>query len=240
MSKNKFQLDYSRNKDDFFIESRKIVGLKPVTKANIDYFLSEEVSREQAEVLAAEEYLTHFLQLDREEISKLNISSTKCNKANTILYITTSEDSVIDLFRKGSKARNKNFQLVNFIPPQIYARYTAAQEVCKKLREKYENEYFTVRINRNDVDIKCKSKDEIDWKNLDMDYKDDLPEIDYTKVWSGLTRDIERKEFEEFSPNKEGRKSDALFTTDDEQKGSSSKRKEVTPIKESEKPKNKK
>ena len=73
MSKNKFQLDYSRNKDDFFIESRKIVGLKPVTKANIDYFISEEVSREQAEVLAAEEYLTHFLQLDREEISKLNI-----------------------------------------------------------------------------------------------------------------------------------------------------------------------
>ena len=34
--------------------------------------------------MAAEEYLTHFLQLDREEISKLNISSTKCNKANTI------------------------------------------------------------------------------------------------------------------------------------------------------------
>ena len=48
-------------------------------------------------------------------------------------------------------ARNKEFSLIPFVTPQIFRRYTVAQDLCKKLRVENETDYYTVRIGMSDV-----------------------------------------------------------------------------------------
>ena len=63
---------------------QKIIGLKPLTSKNIEYFLSDTTDRIEAERLAAYEFLEHFLKMDEDEVKELVITKTN------ILYLEMS------------------------------------------------------------------------------------------------------------------------------------------------------
>jgi len=216
--------------EDVINISKRIIGLKPISNYNIQFYTSEGSTKHEAEKLAGEEFLSHFLKFTEEEIGDLKIVKTKHNDKSNILYMEMDPMSVLNLFRRGSKAKNKEFSLVNFIPPQYFSRYVEAQSMCKKLREENPENHYTVRLN-NDVDIMIREADEKYWNKLQGNYKQNLPEYDDSKSWNGLSTNV--RQYDEFSPPKTYRKSDELATGYDTDEGEvtadSGKRKNTPP-----------
>ena len=70
--------------------------------------------KKTAEITAVKEYLECCMNMSEEEIEQIGIYKTKHSKSKNILYIQTDADTVVDLFRRGSKAKNREYQLVNF------------------------------------------------------------------------------------------------------------------------------
>ena len=114
------------------------------------------------------------MNMEEEEIEEINITKTKNSKEKKIVYIETEAETVVELFRRGAKAKNRDYQLVNFIPPQIFQRYKKSQDICAELRREKEEYQYTVRIEQKDVAIKVREEKEKYWKDITKEYIDEL------------------------------------------------------------------
>jgi len=85
---------------DIIKESKKIIGLKPVTEDNMRYWREAANEKENPDHKAATEFLSHFLQLDTDEIDKLEMKTTKHSARSNILYVEMNKDGVSELYRK--------------------------------------------------------------------------------------------------------------------------------------------
>ena len=192
-------------------KSKRIVGMKPVEAKHVDYWIEKRgITREQAERVAAQEFLQVCMNVPAEEVQSIKIYKTKQSKGKKILYVETDEENVIELFRRGSKAKNREYSLINFIPPQIFARYRKAQDICSMLRERYQEKQFTVRIEQKDISIKSRDKEDKFWKEISAEFIHELPDFEVDKEWDGLENVTDRKEYEEFTPGKNKRESDGV------------------------------
>ena len=91
-------------------------------------------------------------------------------------------------------------------------------------------------MGKNGIDIMLKDKEDKSWNNLEktISYKEDLPNFDHDKNCNGLTREVERTVYSEYSPNKDSRRSEEKYSS------ISNIRKVITPPKESVQPSAKK
>ena len=140
------------------------------------------------------------------------------------IYAQMNEFTVLDLLRRGGSVRNKEFSLVSFVPPQLFRRYTAAQDLCKKLRVENEGKFYTVRIGMSDVVVLWKNREDKYWERIDEETMEELPEWEDNKKWMGMKSEMELPNYDEYSPLKNGRISEGT------------KRKEISPAKMEEQP----
>merc|ERR1711895_229533 len=188
--------------------------------------------------------MNYFLRMDEVEIENIKIEFCKFNKKGDILYAQMNEYDVLDLLRRGGSAKSKEFSLVSFIPPQIFRRFTAAQDLCKKLRTEYPDIHYTVRIGESDVRVLWREKDTKFWSNVGDKYIDELPPWEDNRKWNGMRNEMELPNYDKYSPLKNGRGSEK-YKKDEEvvsertevkKLEGSSKRKETSPIKMGEQP----
>ena len=130
IEESKREEETENTREEILEKSKKILGFKPITKENVEYFMVEGMERKMAEREAIREFMRYFLRMEKEDIENIEILKTKFNRKGDILYAQMNEYTVLDLFRRGGSARNKEFSLVPFVPPQIFRRYRAAQELC--------------------------------------------------------------------------------------------------------------
>ena len=139
-------------RDEIIKNSKKILGFKPITRDNVEYFMNEGKDKKEAEMETIREFMNYFLRMDSVEIENIKIENCKFNRKGDILYAEMNEYDVLDLLRRGGSAKSKEFSLVSFIPPQIFRRFTAAQDLCKKLRTEYPENHYTARIGESDLE----------------------------------------------------------------------------------------
>ena len=230
---------YKSDEEKILSKAKNIIGLKPISQGNISHFKNDGISTFEAEKMAAAEFLEHFLAMDSNTIQNIPILKTKINSKNNILYIETDPKVVTELFRKGGKAKTKEFSLVTFIPPQIFARYSAAQSMCKTLRENSTDQY-TVRLGTRDVTVSTRKEGEVHWSSVSNALKD-LPDWDFDRQWDGLSS-VERTHYTEYSPPKTSRQSDLQteYFTDEEEFEDKSLKRTITPPNNKEQPSAKK
>ena len=91
------------------------------------------------------------------------------------------------MLKRGGIAKSKNpeIKVTNYIPPQIFNRYRAAQEYVAELRESSEEGMYTVRVSKTDVRILFKKEINVVWEEVTI--PSNLPEFDNNCLWEGLT-----------------------------------------------------
>ena len=238
------EIDEEKGREEIIKNSKKILGFKPITRDNVEYFLREGKEKKEAEMEAIREFMNYFLRMDEVEIENIKIEFCKFNRKGDILYAQMNEYDVLDLLRRGGSAKSKEFSLVSFIPPQIFRRFTAAQDLCKKLRTEHPENHYTARIGEKDVRVLWREKEMKYWSNVGDDYIEELPPWEENKKWNGIKNEMELPNYEEYSPLKSGRGSESYRKIEEgisvrhvvKKIESSGKRKETSPLKEDEQP----
>merc|ERR1712105_57922 len=102
---------------------------------------------------------------------------------------------------------------------QLFQRYKKAQDISSSLRKANEDMQFTVRIGAHDVEIMERKEGERYWNTITREYAHEMPEMELEKNWTKLQKETERKEFEEYTPEKEARESEKnkKYDTDEEE-----------------------
>ena len=100
--------------------------------------------------------MKHYL---KTEVKLEEIINTKRGKKDTIYVQFATKDQAIEVLRRGGIAKSKNpeIKVTNYIPPQIFNRYRAAEYVAE-LRESSEEGMYTVRVSKTDVRILFKKE----------------------------------------------------------------------------------
>ena len=151
------------------------------------------------------------MMMEDNEVEEIKIKKTKLSKEKKILYIETEQETVADLFRRGSMAKNRDYQLVNYIPPQLFQRYRKAQDICALLRQKHAEVQFTVRIEQKDISIKTRENKDKYWKDITDDFTHELDDWEMDREWDGLENTVDRKQYVEFTPGKGKRESESML-----------------------------
>ena len=131
--------------------AKRTVGLFPIGERHINYFREFGYDNAKAERLAVQEYLMHFLKMDEDEFEDLDIEHITIGRRLDTIYIRLSNvDQAKEIFQRGAQAHSKDFKLCFFVPPQVFDRYKAAQDMCASIRENGDRE-VTVRFGMLDI-----------------------------------------------------------------------------------------
>ena len=85
-----------------------IVGLKPVEEKHVEHWKKKmNIDTFNADCKAAREFLICCMNVPEEEANSIKILKTKHLKEKNILYKEMEMDTVAELFKRGSKANNR-------------------------------------------------------------------------------------------------------------------------------------
>ena len=111
-----------------------MVGIYPVLQHNIDKNTIEEgEDNNLILVITAEEFLHKELGFRLSQIVEMKILSVKKSKMidSKTLYISfENEASVSLIFQRAALVQNNLIKISNFIPPQLYDRYSCLASKC--------------------------------------------------------------------------------------------------------------
>ena len=143
------------------------VGLFQIGDRHIDYFRDAGFDDAKAERLAVQEYFMHFLKMNEEEFDDLDIEHITLGRRMETIYVRFSEvDQAKEIFQCGAQARSKDFKLCSFVPPQVFDRYKAAQDMCVTIREN-ESREVKVRFGMSDILVLERNSKNEPWQRLD-------------------------------------------------------------------------
>ena len=165
-----------------------LIGIGPVTKHSIDYFFKKTNNLGSAQIMAAKEYLKHYLDFNDEDLKDMKIEDTKKAAKDDVLYIALAEkEQVREIYYRRAKSGNDDLQLRDYIPPQLHSRFTALAKRAAEQRKLFSDLKTQIRWGDADVEIHTKKKGTEDafkkCEILEFMGEEKLPEIDLSVKW---------------------------------------------------------
>ena len=166
-------------------KAKHIIGISPITPNSINFYKNDTNTFAEAKILAAQEFLQHYLDYTDGEISEIKITETQIsNKGDNTLYISLeNHDDIREIHVRCAEVKN----IRNFIPPQFHSRYMGINRICSEMRSNDKDLKTQLRFGNDDIDILMKSRKSGEGfkkvKITDLpDYKS-IPEYDYDIAW---------------------------------------------------------
>ena len=137
-----------------------MIGVGPIPRSSVEFFAEESESKDEAMKKAIKEYLSCYLQFDREEIEDLNILETKqCNSREDILYfVAEDKDTMKEIHFRRAVSGQDDLVVRDYIPPQYHARYMAVSRRAADKRGDDNLLKTQIRWGKRDIEVFTKTK----------------------------------------------------------------------------------
>ena len=117
---------------------------------------------------------------------KLNLIK-KVDGEGILYFATEDKQDIVDLYIRKSECKRDDVSLRNFVPPQIFRRFTAINKICKQKHEENSLLKTQIRFGKLDLEVLTKqrgSEDSFKVTNLkDFIGDRDIPEYDHDVKW---------------------------------------------------------
>ena len=192
MKKKRMNMKRNKKKEEVLEKVNHMVGIGPIDSEIIDYHIEKNHGDfEKAKLAAIREHLARFYKFNSSELDAVKIVETKYNKkmdGEGILYFATEDkQDIVDLYIRKSECKRDKVSLRNFVPPQIFKRFTAINKLCKQKREENSQLKTQIRFGKSDLIVLTKlrgSEDSFKAVNLeDFIGEADIPNYDHDIKW---------------------------------------------------------
>ena len=159
--KNRKQKIKRKNKmEETLMKAQRMVGLGPFTAKELEKHSEKEDNFETVKIKMVENHLRDHYKYNSQEIKDLKIASTKIAiKEDIFIYIAVENVlDIKDLYRRKAEVRRDDLILKNYIPPQLFARFTAINKICRDKRQENQNLKTQVRFGSRDLEVMIKTK----------------------------------------------------------------------------------
>ena len=185
-----------RNKDNKIMKEMEtlkkaslILGLQPISKEEIDYHENRTGDPKQAREHAVRDYLRNYLQYNTEELDRVKIEDTKVSaNGEDMVYVAFGDMEMIrDIHWRISEIRDARLTIRNYIPPQIWGRYTYLSRECATYRKENPTIKTQLRYGTRDIEIMIKVKGTNEpYKTVPIDKitnPENVPKYDHDISW---------------------------------------------------------
>ena len=192
IKKRRLNAKKMKKKEEVLEKVNHMVGISPIENEIIEYHMEKKHGDyEMAKIAAIKEHLSRFYKYNTSELDAVKIVETKFNKkvdGDNILYFATEDkQDIVDLYVRKAECKRDDVSLRNFIPPQIFNRFTAINKICKMKREENNKLKTQIRFGKSDLEILTKlrgSEESFKVINLNDFIGDaDIPEFDFDVKW---------------------------------------------------------
>ena len=171
-------------------KAKHMLGLGPIRRESISYFHNIVSDYEEAKKMAVDEFLSEYMQLNKDERKEFEVIKTSIAKNDDdLLYVTFSDfESVRTIRTRVAIIQNEDIKVRNYIPPQFWQRYRFLSSYCNDERSKDKNIKTMIRFNDHDLEVLFKDKSKEDHYNL-VALKEieeevgKIPKFDHTVSW---------------------------------------------------------
>ena len=148
-------------------KAKHMLGLGPIRRDSVSYFHNIVGDLEDAKKMAIDEFLSEYLQLNKEERKDFDIIDTTFAKnEDDLIYVTFRDfESVKEIRRRVAIIRNDEIKVRIFIPPQFWTRYRFLSNYCADERAKNSNFKTMIRFTDTDMEVLFKDKSNEDQYN---------------------------------------------------------------------------
>ena len=180
--------------------AKHMIGLGPILKQSVNYFVEITSDIEEAKKMAINEFLSTYLQFSEEELAEVNIVDTATAKTDEeIIYVTFGDhDTVRDIYGRAAEIRNNDIQTRIFVPPQFWPRYQHIAQYCAKLREDNKDLKTLIRFGDDDIEVMIKDRSKEDHYSVlsleEIEKNGLIPKFKHEIVWRKRTEKSHRRE----------------------------------------------
>ena len=137
-----------------------MIGLGPILKQSVNYFLDITSDIEEAKKMAINEFLMTYLQFTEEDLAEISIVDTATAKSDEeVIYVTFRDhDTVRDIYGRAAEIRNNDIQTRIFVPPQFWPRYQHISKYCADLRDSNKDLKTLIRFGDEDIEVMIKDR----------------------------------------------------------------------------------
>ena len=175
--KNKEKKEKEKAKNIEKVKKVMLVGqssivIGPIKDKLLDYFHKITGDFEEANKMAAVEFLTAYHKFDSRDMSDVNITDTRMSgKGDEIVYIVLDDpDKVKEIRRRLADSKNPWIKTRDFIPPQVYKRYAAMSKFAAEYRGKNKDMKTQIRFGNDDIHLLTKVRGSEDpFEIMDME-----------------------------------------------------------------------
>ena len=186
--------------EETLMKAQRMIGIGPFRRDVLNEHCENEDDFEKVKLNMIEEHLRKNYKYNNKEIKELKIVETKITiKEDIFIYIAVEDIREIrDLFRRKAEIQRDDLILKNYIPPQLFARFTALNRICKDRRSENTNLKTQVRFGTKDLEVLIKKKGEnepftkVDLKNFIGE--NTIPKFDDSLKWRKNTDRMPRRQ----------------------------------------------
>ena len=192
IKKKRLTAKRNKKKEEILEKVNHMAGIGPIDRDTMEYHIDKNQGDfERAKIAVIREHLSRYYKYNNAELEAVTIVETKYNKKmgseGTLYFATKDKQDIVDLFIRKSECKRDDVSLRNFVPPQIYKRFSALNKLCKLKREEYSNLKTQIRFGKSDLEILTKirgSEDPFKIVNLkDFIGDKDIPEYEHDVKW---------------------------------------------------------
>ena len=178
-----------RRREETTEKAAHIIGVGPITKDTLQFFMRQQNNIEKAKLEAIKEWMSFYLKFEDEEINNMKINATQIAAKGDIIYVSFDDrENIKDLHVRAAECKNENVTLRNYIPPQYFNRYVFISNICKEMRNHNTDLKTQLRFGHGDVQILTKLKgSEEPYKVLpleNLEKFEQLPQYEHNIDWT--------------------------------------------------------
>ena len=186
--KRKLEDKRKRMQNENTAKAEKILGVGPINKQTLQFFMRHTNNIEKAKVEAVKEWLAFYMKFESEEIEEMIINATQIAANGDIVYVAFDDlNSIKDIHKRAAEVMNKEVNLRNYITPQYYDRYVSISEKCKEMRNENKEIKTQMRFCNGDIQVLVKRRgSEEPYKEYplkEMKNFEEIPEYNYSMKW---------------------------------------------------------
>ena len=185
--RKKNKLKKKRKEEETSQKSMNMLGIGPISEKELRRLEDIVGDKERARVRAIKELLDYHLDFNNEELRDLDILETQEGKDSIVYFAAGNNELLREIHRRKAESRNDEIELRNFIPPQMYMRYTSLNKICTERRQQNKELKTQLRFGMRDVEVFTKSKGSgAGFKKVELkDFlgEDYIPAYDHNIKW---------------------------------------------------------
>ena len=192
-------------------KSKNIVGIGPIPKATIDFFMAKTNNYKQAKIEACKEFLVCYLDYTPEELENAGVCDAREASSGDVLNcVFKDEEQAKETFRRKAEIKNSDLTIRMYVPPQLFERFRSLNDLAASLRKEDDQLKTQVRYAKSDFQLwgkrrrrsgseseKFEGFKPLDLEQILQERKMQLPLFDHSIKWHSDTSMPPRRKLSE-------------------------------------------